>query len=117
MTTLAPVAEAKNTKEKKGREPWSSGYVRRLMFQRSWVPIPAPYTGWSFSHIFVVKIVMMFFKRQKINNKIGRGWPIFKKNVKEKSLSYLLHFKEHFFPLKSFVGEARTHLWFVSSSS
>ena len=25
-----------------GREPWSSGYVRLLKFERSWVQIPAP---------------------------------------------------------------------------
>ena len=25
-----------------GREPWSSGYGRRLVFQRLWVRIPAP---------------------------------------------------------------------------
>ena len=31
-----------------GREPWSSGYGRRLMFQRSWVQTLAPYTGWTF---------------------------------------------------------------------
>ena len=30
------------------RVPWSSGYGRRLMFHRSWVRIPAPYTGWTF---------------------------------------------------------------------
>ena len=38
----------------KGREPWSSGYGRRLMFQRSWVRIPAPYTGWTFVHIYLL---------------------------------------------------------------
>ena len=33
------------------------------------------------SHIFVVKIVMMFGERPKINDKRGRGWSIFlKKN-------------------------------------
>ena len=44
-----------------GREPWSSGYGRRLASLRSWVQILAPYTGWTFFHIyliFVVKIVM-----------------------------------------------------------
>ena len=42
---------------------WSSGYGRGLMFWRSWVQIPAPYTGWTFySHIFVVKIVMFVWK-------------------------------------------------------
>ena len=31
---------------------------------------------WTFSQIFVVKIVMMCLKRPKINDKRGRGWPI-----------------------------------------
>ena len=31
-----------------GREPWSSGYGRGLIFWRSWVRIPAPYTGCTF---------------------------------------------------------------------
>ena len=54
-----------------GWEPWSSGYVRRLMFQKLWVRIPAPYTGWTshFSHVFVVKIVWFVWKDQKINKK------------------------------------------------
>ena len=30
------------------REPWSSGYGRRLMFRRLWVRIPSLYTGWTF---------------------------------------------------------------------
>ena len=34
-----------------GRGPWSSSYGRRLMFWRSWVQIPAPFTGCSFFHI------------------------------------------------------------------
>ena len=39
-----------------GREAWSSGYVRRLIFQRLWVLIPSPHTGWTFSHrLFVWK--------------------------------------------------------------
>ena len=38
------------------QEPWSSGYSRRLMFQRMWVRILTTHTGWTFSHIFVVKI-------------------------------------------------------------
>ena len=42
------------------REPWSSGYGRRLVFRMSLVQIPAPYTRWTFSHIFAVTIVMMF---------------------------------------------------------
>ena len=42
-----------------GQEPWSSGYGRRLMFKRSWVQIPAQYTGWTFFCIdLFVKIVL-----------------------------------------------------------
>ena len=32
------------TKQTRGRKSWSSGNGRRLMFWRSWVRIPAPYT-------------------------------------------------------------------------
>ena len=35
-----------------GREAWSSGYGRRLVFGRSWVRISAPYTGWTIGHFF-----------------------------------------------------------------
>ena len=31
-----------------GQEPWSSGYGRRLVFQRLWVQILASNTGWTF---------------------------------------------------------------------
>ena len=49
-----------------GREPWSSGYGRRLMFQRSWVQIPAPYTGWTFFHIHICcKICNVRLKSRK----------------------------------------------------
>ena len=53
-----------------GWEPWSCGYGRRLMFQRSWIRIPGPYTtGWIFFlHLFVVKIVKYVWKT-KINKK------------------------------------------------
>ena len=51
----------------------SSGYGRRLMFRRSWVQIPATYTGWTFSHMFVVKIVM--FQKTKINEKEAGNGP------------------------------------------
>ena len=52
-----------------GREPWSSGYGSRLVFYRLWVWIPAPYTGWTFSHLFVVNILVFVEKR-------GQGWLI-----------------------------------------
>ena len=39
--------------QERRREPWSSGYERRLMFQRSWVQILAPYVGWTW-HFFTL---------------------------------------------------------------
>ena len=35
------------------------------MFKRLWVQIPVLYTGWIFSHMFVVKIVMFVLKDRK----------------------------------------------------
>ena len=58
-----------------GREPWSSAYGRRLMIRRSWVQILAPYTGWTLICCKIYKDVCL--KRPKINDKRGRGWPIF----------------------------------------
>ena len=55
----------------RGLEPWSSGYGRRLMFERSWVRSrPRILDGHDiFSHWFVVKIVLLVWKRPKINKK------------------------------------------------
>ena len=63
-----------------GRQPWSSGYGRRLLFKRLWVWIPALYTGctWHFWHWFVIIIVLFTFDKTKNKRKIARGWPIFK---------------------------------------
>ena len=62
---------------------WSSGYGWRLTFQRSWVRIPVPYTGWTghFSHWFVVKNCIVCLKRQKINKKEAGIGP-FKKTIR-----------------------------------
>ena len=43
------------------REPWSSGYGRRVMFQRSWVRIRL-LEGHFFTYLFVVKFVMCVLK-------------------------------------------------------
>ena len=48
-----------------GREPWSSGYGRRLMFQRLWVQIPALYTGWTFFTFICCKNFNVYLKRRK----------------------------------------------------
>ena len=60
-------------------EPWSSGYGRRLTFQRSWVRIPAPDTGlrWHFFTLICCKNCVVCLKRPKIKWKRGRGWPNF----------------------------------------
>ena len=61
-----------------GREPWSSGYGKRLTFQGSWVRIQAPDTGWTwhFSYWIVVKIALFVWKKTENKRKRGRGWPI-----------------------------------------
>ena len=64
-----------------GWEPWSSGYGWLLMFERSWVQILAPYTGWTFghfSHWFVVKTVLFVWK-DEINEKEAGVGPYLKK--------------------------------------
>ena len=63
-----------------GREPWSSGYARRLTCQRSWVRIPALDSGWTWHfYTFVAKIVLFVWKKPKINEKEARDGPFFKK--------------------------------------
>ena len=42
-----------NKKFQIGREPWSSGCGRRLVFRRSLVRILALYIGWTFFHIYL----------------------------------------------------------------
>ena len=63
-----------------GREPWSSGYGRRLMYRRSWVRIPAPYTGWTFFTIICCKYYIVHLKRSKINEEEA-GDVLFHKNM------------------------------------
>ena len=63
------------------KKSWSSGYGRRLMFQRSWVRIPAPDTGWTW-HFFTLiccKNCIVCLKRPKINEKEAEVGPFFKK--------------------------------------
>ena len=58
------------------------GYERRLMFKRSWVRIPASYTGWTW-HFFTLicckKVVCL--KRLKINGKEAGVGPFFKWSI------------------------------------
>ena len=60
-----------------GREHCSSDFGRRYMFRRSWVWIPALYTGWTFSHLFHV----IFVWKDENKRKRGRGWAIKKKEL------------------------------------
>ena len=47
------------------------------------------------SHLFVVKIVMIFcLKRPKINEKEAGGWPIFLKNIRPKNI-YIYNTKKY----------------------
>ena len=54
-----------------GRESWSSGYGKRLMFQRLWVQIPAPYTWWTFFTFFVLNILLFVWKAKNIQKEAG----------------------------------------------
>ena len=45
------------------REPWYSGYGRRLVFWRQWVRFPAPYTGWTLLTLIIAKILKLVWKR------------------------------------------------------
>ena len=62
-----------------GREPWSSGYGRRLTFQRLWVWILSPYTGWTFFTLIYFKNCIVCLKRLKINKKMTGVGPFKKK--------------------------------------
>ena len=68
-----------------GQEPWFSGYEWRLMFQRLWVWILAPYTGWIFGHFFTCiccKNCIVCLKRPKIKRKeAGVGPFLLKKSL------------------------------------
>ena len=52
-----------------GGEPRSSGYGKRLKFQRSWVRFSALYTGWTFFTFICCKNCKVCLKRPKINEK------------------------------------------------
>ena len=56
-----------------GREPWSSGCGTRPMSWRSWVRIPAPYTGWTFFTFICCKIVMFVWKDENKQKEAGFG--------------------------------------------
>ena len=66
-----------------GQEPWSSGYGRRLMFWRSCVQIPVPYTGWTW-HFFTLiccKNCIVCLKRLKINETEAGVGPFKKRTI------------------------------------
>ena len=48
---------------------WSSGYKRRLVFNRSWVHIPAPDKRRTFLTLIALKIVSFLWKRPKTKKK------------------------------------------------
>ena len=58
-----------------GRRPWSIVYGRLLVLKRSWVQIPALYSGWTFFHIYL----LFACKRPKINKKEAGLGQFFKK--------------------------------------
>ena len=72
----------------------SSGYGRRLMFQRSWVRILAVYNGWTwhfFTMIWCQKLYSLFEKTEN-KRKRGRDWTILKKKLSSLLSSLFLSF-------------------------
>ena len=70
-----------NMSRSRWREPWSSGYGRRLVFRRLWVRLLVLDRHIIFSHIFVVRIVMMFVWKDENKWKEAAGMAHFlKKN-------------------------------------
>ena len=92
-----------------GREPWSSGYGIRLIFMRSWVQIPAWYTGWT-RHFFTLiccKKCILCLKRPKINeNEAGLA-----------HLKKYLHFITLSPSCDQFMGKGNNHASFQLGSS
>ena len=64
-----------------GREPWSSGYGRKLIIRRLWVRTLVPYTGWTFFTFICCNYWTVCLKRPKINEKRGRGRTFLKNNT------------------------------------
>ena len=54
-----------------GREPWSSGYGKRLVFRRSWVRILTLYTGWTFFTFICCKNCDVCLKKRKKRPRIA----------------------------------------------
>ena len=80
LIQLIPKKEKGNEghKYKLKKKSWSSGYWRQLMFERSWVQILAPYTGWTFFKLICCKNCIVCLKRQKINEKEAGVGPFLK---------------------------------------
>ena len=71
---ISPEISKKVVSKYVGREPWSSGSGRRLMFIMTWVKIPALYTGWTFFTFICCKNCHVFFKDKNNNGKeVGDG--------------------------------------------
>ena len=84
-----------------GQEPWSSGYGKRLTFRRSWVRIPALYTGWTFfTYICCKNCNDACLERPKINEKEAGVGPFFYKN---KQISFLHDDLFHAFHITHFT--------------
>ena len=62
---LAKVAKSCRCHKQILAEPWSRGYWRRLIFQRSWIWIPAPYTRWTFFTFICCQNCNVCLKRRK----------------------------------------------------
>ena len=71
---------------------WSSGFGRRVMFQRSRVRIPVPYTRWTLITFICCKNCNFCLKDNN-KRKRGRGWPIFLKVQIQSRFSSIVEFR------------------------
>ena len=75
---ISDILEIQSESVHLGPEPWSSDYGRRLIIERSWVRIPALYTGWTRHFFTLICCKNCLFERAENKLKRGRCWPIFK---------------------------------------
>ena len=92
-----------------GREPWSSGYGRRLVFWRSWVPILALYTYW-------MDIFRRWIMRERKTNKWKKCCPFKIENRLVKLRDWLLTTKHRMFYVTSSGEPTFRRSWLGNSA-
>ena len=93
LVTINCIEKTKIKKKTPGREPWSSGYGWRLMFDRSWVQIQPHIMDGHFFALICCKNCIVFFEKTKNKQKEAGVGPLKKekrKRGREWPFSFLL---------------------------